>query len=473
MCFVRVYFVCLFFFCVCARVSPNTPTHSLARSRLFGTMAQKTPRCTRRLRSWIVEQVRVRVTSGQFPGLKWEDEAQTMFRIPWKHAGKQDFRKDEDAAIFKAWAQFKGRLSDSNPASWKTRLRCALNKSPEFSEVVERAQLDISEPYKVYRLVPTGEQGENGAQKPEKKCRKKSVRKSKRRSSCSSRDGAVGEEVAHIKRIKMEDDVKIQLRAEDVELQTEHLLPEQHPVQIDGDTQEAPLSEIQLDVRIEESVTPSPEEKDSLHVTVHYLGQQMLTRHIHGPDVRVLYAPSTSPMPPTPTPDVCFPRIHLPEPLPSPPLPPTDRAALLSLLPFMERGVVLTSTCQGVYGRRFCRGRVFWTGPHTTSPGLCKMERNSEPVLLFSKDAFKQQLDNFRVNGGEPPQCSLTLSFGEELSCTDDPTGKLIIVQVTLPWAEQQVESARSILDPYGLLQSPLDEITLNLVAVQTAEPAP
>lgn len=24
-----------------------------------------------------------------------------MFRIPWKHAGKQDFRKDEDAAIFK------------------------------------------------------------------------------------------------------------------------------------------------------------------------------------------------------------------------------------------------------------------------------------------------------------------------------------------------------------------------------------
>lgn len=40
------------------------------------------------------------------------------------------------------------------------------------------------------------------------------------------------------------------------------------------------------------------------------------------------------------------------------------------------------------------------------------------------------ELDNFRVNGGEPPQCSLTLSFGEELSCTDDPTGKLIIVQV-------------------------------------------
>lgn len=31
----------------------------------------------------------------------WDDDAKTMFRIPWKHAGKQDFRKDEDAAIFK------------------------------------------------------------------------------------------------------------------------------------------------------------------------------------------------------------------------------------------------------------------------------------------------------------------------------------------------------------------------------------
>lgn len=43
----------------------------------------------------------LQVSSGQYPGLVWDDEAKTMFRIPWKHAGKQDFRKDEDAAIFK------------------------------------------------------------------------------------------------------------------------------------------------------------------------------------------------------------------------------------------------------------------------------------------------------------------------------------------------------------------------------------
>lgn len=43
----------------------------------------------------------VQISSGKYPGLVWDDDAKTMFRIPWKHAGKQDFRKDEDAAIFK------------------------------------------------------------------------------------------------------------------------------------------------------------------------------------------------------------------------------------------------------------------------------------------------------------------------------------------------------------------------------------
>lgn len=56
---------------------------------------------------------------------------------------------------------FKGKFKEGDkaePATWKTRLRCALNKSPDFEEVSERSQLDISEPYKVYRIVPEEEQ---------------------------------------------------------------------------------------------------------------------------------------------------------------------------------------------------------------------------------------------------------------------------------------------------------------------------
>ncbi|XP_057680330.1 interferon regulatory factor 4-like isoform X1 [Corythoichthys intestinalis] len=410
-----------------------------------------TRRRTRKLRAWIVEQV----SSGKYAGLTWEDESKTMFRIPWKHAGKQDFRKDEDAAIFKAWAEFKGKMDDNNPAAWKTRLRCALNKSSEFTEVVERAQMDISEPYKVYRLVPLNEQN---AETFDSKRGKKRGRKWKRRSSDE-------EDVVHAKEIKTDDD-EVEPCAEEV-VATQNILPQL--VQTDDDLQLAPLREIRLDVRIEESCTPPPEDSDSLLVSVHYLGQQVLTCLIHGPNVRILYAPSSSPMPPTPAPDAVFPRIYLPPP------PPSEDAerTLLFLLHYMEKGVVLTSTPRGVYGKRFCQGRVFWTGPHVADSGLHKMERDSGPVLLFSKDAFKQELENFRVNGGEPPQCSLTLCFGEELSSSEDPSKKFIIVLVTLPWAQEQVESSRSILDSFDFLQSPPDEITLNLVAVPAEEETP
>ncbi|XP_041669770.1 interferon regulatory factor 9 [Cheilinus undulatus] len=433
-------------------------------------MAGGRMRSTRRLRTWIVEQV----SSGKYPGLMWDDEAKTMFRIPWKHAGKQDFRKDEDAAIFKAWAEFKGKLRDGgqdNPASWKTRLRCALNKSPEFKEVMERAQLDISEPYKVYRLVPISEQG---VVVPERKCKVKATKRPKRRRRRSSSSESESEDDVPIKQIKTEE-VTSQQCVEEPQLEI------QIPFQTDEPTQQTTptiqrdvVDEIRLDVRIEESVPETTGVQDSFSMTVYYSGQEVLKRHIQGADARIMYLPS-SPSPPTPAiMKGRFPRILLPEP--SSPLQACPKLqALFTLLPFMEKGVVLTSTPQGVYGKRFCQGRVFWTGPHSTEPGLHKMER-TEPVLLFSKDVFKQQLDIFRSSGGDPPQCGVTLCFGEELSNTEDPFSKLIIVKITFPWAEQQVQSAQSFFDSITILQSlasqsPLGEITLNLVPLSTPTP--
>lgn len=123
---------------------------------------------------------------------------------------------------------------------------------------------------------------------------------------------------------------------------------------------------------------------------IRYLGQEVLQRRIQGTDVRILYMPSSL-VPPVPAAfGGRFPRIPLPEP-PSTLAAGEELRALFTLLPFMERGVVLTSTPKGVYGKRFCQGRVYWMGPHTTVPGLHKMERNKDPVLLFSKDVFKQR----------------------------------------------------------------------------------
>lgn len=50
-----------------------------------------------KLRQWLIEQV----DGGKYPGLVWEDREKSTFRIPWKHAGKQDYNRDEDAALFK------------------------------------------------------------------------------------------------------------------------------------------------------------------------------------------------------------------------------------------------------------------------------------------------------------------------------------------------------------------------------------
>lgn len=109
-----------------------------------------------RLRDWLVAQIE----SGRYAGLRWEDAGKTVFRIPWKHAAKQDYRAQQDAALFRAWAIYKGKhhegIDKEDPPTWKTRLRCALNKSADFREVRESSQLDCADPYKVYRIVSDG-----------------------------------------------------------------------------------------------------------------------------------------------------------------------------------------------------------------------------------------------------------------------------------------------------------------------------
>ena len=49
------------------------------------------------LREWLIAQI----DSGKYAGLTWENQNKTMFRIPWKHAAKQDYNLNEDAALFK------------------------------------------------------------------------------------------------------------------------------------------------------------------------------------------------------------------------------------------------------------------------------------------------------------------------------------------------------------------------------------
>ncbi|XP_064189847.1 interferon regulatory factor 9 isoform X3 [Anguilla rostrata] len=405
-------------------------------------------RSTRRLRNWMVDQV----NSGQYPGLVWDDVAKTMFRIPWKHAGKQDFRSDEDAAIFKAWAEFKGKLSAdtrSDPASWKTRLRCALNKSPEFSEVNERSQLDISEPYKVYRLVPVAEQEGLAAAGTKEGVR---AGRRKRRSDSDSE----------------EENLTKKIKEEVVSLQPISMAPQQ----IEAEREIAAVPEDATAALLQKNDSSLP----ALIVSVKYLGQEVLRREIYQRDIRIAYYPSSvSPPPPSALSVGAVERVSLPEPgslLPECSISGVQLQACSTLLNYMEKGVLLTSNTLGVLAQRFCQGRVFWRGPHAGESGPHKLDRTAHPVFLFNKQTFEQELDIFRSSGGTPPECGVTLCFGEELD-TEDTSSKLITVHISLPWATQQVQEAQSFRESVAFLQtlasqSPLSEVTLNLVGISS-----
>ncbi|KAK3754489.1 hypothetical protein QZH41_019885 [Actinostola sp. cb2023] len=106
-----------------------------------------------RLRPWLEE----RIESGDVPGLHWIDKEKTKFRVTWKHAGKPDFNLDQDAVLFRMWAEHTGKYKPGeqpDPSTWKTRFRCALHKMPDIEEIRVPHSLDENEPYRVFRLKP-------------------------------------------------------------------------------------------------------------------------------------------------------------------------------------------------------------------------------------------------------------------------------------------------------------------------------
>ncbi|XP_022092165.1 uncharacterized protein LOC110980120 [Acanthaster planci] len=130
--------------------SPSPPTTTESDDGA----AARTHLTRHRLRPWLENLI----DEGSVKGLEWIDKDKKLFKIPWKHAGKQDYNQEEDSKIFKLWSlntgKYKPGIHVPEPAVWKTRLRTALNKLPDIDEVHEKTQLDIPEPYRVYRFLP-------------------------------------------------------------------------------------------------------------------------------------------------------------------------------------------------------------------------------------------------------------------------------------------------------------------------------
>ncbi|XP_010598835.1 interferon regulatory factor 9 isoform X1 [Loxodonta africana] len=403
-------------------------------------MASGKARCTRKLRNWVVEQVE----SGKFPGVCWDDEAKTMFRIPWKHAGKQDFREDQDAAFFKAWAIFKGKYKEGNsegPATWKTRLRCALNKSSEFQEVPERGRMDGAEPYKVYRLLPPGTLLGPDPSLPSQQCStaepgtQKSPSKRHHSSESSDREEDESPAKSHVLSPFLLQDPFNNERgtsggADHSDTGSSGSSSSgssgsnsnsNSPKPQEGtDTTEAPFEGDQASV---EFVLP-PDLDYSLLLTFIYNGRVVGETQVHTLDCRLVAEPSDSQ---SSMKQVVFPKAD--------PLEPTQR-----VLSQLKRGVLMASNPKGLFVQRLCPIPISWDAPQTPpGPGPHLLPSN-ECVELFKTAYFYRDLARYNQGLGPPPKFQVTLNFLEESSDPSQNPQSLITVQMEQAFARHLLE---------------------------------
>lgn len=418
-------------------------------------MATARARSTRKLKPWLVEQIE----SGKYTGLTWDDDKKTCFRIPWKHAGKQDFRHDEDAAIFKAWAMYKKKYQDGekvDAAAWKTRLRCALNKSPEFQEVPDRSQLDISEPYKVYRIVPPEEQGIASSERQGRK------RKGPSDSKSSSSDETEPVE-------KKPQFIKLECEAAEV---TSSVSPEDSGIGSDLSNTDVPILEQHIpEFEISShnrNITPmttvppfvpsSYETHKDLRITVIYSGIEVAQTVVQSGECKLSAR--------APTERFLGGMEHVLLPAPGEQFKEEIRKSTEKLLSFLESGVMLASNADGIFAQRqkSCSGRIYWTGAYSDSQGVInKLERDAL-VKLFDTQKFLRDLETYRAEGGKTPDCHVTLCFGEEISESSHTTDKLITAKI------EQVLASEMLRQETELMQIPSSPYLITLLPVTTLD---
>uniref|UniRef100_A0A665T4B3 IRF tryptophan pentad repeat domain-containing protein n=1 Tax=Echeneis naucrates TaxID=173247 RepID=A0A665T4B3_ECHNA len=349
----------------------------------------------RRLKQWLMEQIQ----SGQYCGLLWEDESRTMFRIPWKHAGKQDYNQEVDASIFKAWAVFKGKFKEGDkaePATWKTRLRCALNKSPDFEEATERSQLDISEPYKVYRIVPEEEQKHG-------------------KSSAMTLAATTSS----------------------------------------GDITDCSPAEMEEIIKEEEvcSIQASPEYWSQ--GSINTFSQMMISFYYGGKLMSNILVTHPEGCRISPQQHLCRGALYSSDSMQSVNFPPAElieidrqRHVTRKLLGHLERGVLVRANQEGIFIKRLCQSRVFWSGlgemGSQYNPIPCKLERDAV-VKIFDTGRFFQALQLYQEGQFPAPDPTVTLCFGEELHDLNNAKNKLVIVQITMVNCQHLLEAAVNI----------------------------
>uniref|UniRef100_A0A3Q4BPL1 IRF tryptophan pentad repeat domain-containing protein n=1 Tax=Mola mola TaxID=94237 RepID=A0A3Q4BPL1_MOLML len=370
------------------------------------------------MKEWLIAQIE----SGKYEGLFWENEDKTMFRIPWKHAAKKDYKQTADAALFKAWAVYKGKYREgrdkADPTMWKTRLRCALNKSTDFQEVPERNQLDITEPYKVYFINNTSSRP---ADPPQTKDQAVQLKKSQRSTDFLDKQVNQKHRASKLQTVSL--------------CSLEILMREHMYCEITGQKTEnqgpVPISFFSPSLTISDF---------RMQVMLMYQGQKVMKVTTNSPDGcfimqgcvplgnERIYGPCNAQ------------QLSFPSPV-SLSLPLYMAEAMNRLLCHLERGVLLWVAPEGVFIKRFCQGRVYWNGPmaqHADRPN--KLERE-KTFKLLDVPSFLNGLQSCLQGKGSKPSYEIELCFGEEYPDPKVPKNrKLIMAQVVPLFAVELLE---------------------------------
>ncbi|KAM6421641.1 interferon regulatory factor 9 [Rhynochetos jubatus] len=381
----------------------------------------------RKLRPWLVAQTE----SGRFPGLVWDDAARSALRIPWQHAGKGGARGGAGTALCQAWAEYKGRLrpgAPPDPAGWKTRLRCALNKSPEFQELPERSRLDGPRPYKVYRLLPPppprgGQPHKRGGARPQK-------------------EAGVSPETAGGGDGNPQSDGAVVSPPSPEEASAEETPRE------DGDPSEAPpLAPLKLTIVVD-SPEPLPPAQGGASLGLRlWLGGALAWQGWLPPGEYLLGPPAPPGAPARPG---LLPRLLL---LPPPEgLPGAAPPAVGRLLAGLRPGLLVASANRGLFLRRRSGGGApGGLGLHCRAPhageGMQPL-REGELVQAFDAQRFREEVTQHRAGLAPCPEHRVTLAVGQELGPRDGPHNRTLVLQLEQAFAQQLLDSAPAAAGP-------------------------
>ncbi|MEJ1273647.1 interferon regulatory factor 7 isoform X1 [Cricetulus griseus] len=389
------------------------------------------------------------VSSGQYEGLRWLDDAHTVFRVPWKHFGRRDL-DEADARIFKAWAVARGRWPPSGGnlpppeaeaaerAGWKTNFRCALHSTGRFILHQDNSG-DPVDPHKVYRL------------NPELGCTEGPAMENREEETLSNALPTQGVSLGPFSArgnaglqtpspLLSGDAGDLLLQVLQYSLLDNHLLgsdsvPSQDPGQEQEHASEDPHATWQVEAvpspRLQHPALISERNLGYLDVTIMYKGRTVLQAMVGHPRCVFLYSPMSSAI-----------RTSEPQPVifPSPAELPDQKQLHYTetLLQHVSPGLQLEVQGLSLWALRMGKCKVYWEvgspmGSTSSSTPAQLLERNC-PTPIFNFSTFFQEVEEFQARRRQgSPHYTIYLGFGQDLSAGRPKEKSLILVKLE-PW---------------------------------------